>query len=112
MLIVTFESREHVITHLQGLEVQWPVLLDETCDLYRRYHMYSAGFWDIWGPRTWWAYLKEILKGNMPKPSTGNIQQRGGNVLIDEFGIIQFHHVGSGPADRPSVATLLRAVEQ
>jgi len=46
------------------------------------------------------------------KKSSGDIHQRGGDVLIDPHGIVRFHHVGSGPANRPAVDSLLRYVEE
>jgi len=72
--------------------------------------MLSASFLDIWGPRSWWAYLKEILKGRLPKTSHGDIYQRGGDLLIDPDGIVHLHHVGAGPADRPAVETILQKI--
>lgn len=38
------------------------------------------------------------------------VGQRGGDVLIDPAGIVRVHHVGDGPADRPSVESLLAAI--
>ena len=73
--------------------------------------MLSASFWDVWGPNTWWAYLKEILKGKKVKKSDGDIFQRGGDVLIDPGGTVRMHHVGVGPGDRPSVKALLNRVQ-
>ncbi len=73
--------------------------------------MFSASFWDIWGPKTWWAYFKEILQGHKPKKATGDIYQRGGDVLIDPDGIVRFHYVGDGPADRPSLDTIFQILE-
>ena len=35
--------------------------------------------------------------------------QQGGNVLIDPGGIVRCHHIGRGPADRPSVRVILAA---
>lgn len=74
--------------------------------------MLSASFRDIWGPGTWWAYLKEILKGAKLKKSEGDIAQRGGDVLIDPGGIVVLHHVGAGPADRPPVRRLLERIDR
>ena len=72
--------------------------------------MFSASFWDVWGAKTWWVYLKEIAKGQKLRKSTGDILQRGGDVLIDPTGIVRLHHVGRGPADRPAVETILRGI--
>ncbi len=107
MLVVTFESREAASTYALEAGIAWPMIIDEQRYLYNRYKMYRAGFWDIWGPATWWAYVKQLLKGNLPQQSSGDIHQRGGDVLIDDKGVIQLHHVGKGPADRPSVASIL-----
>lgn len=74
--------------------------------------MLSASFWDVWGPKTWWAYLKEIAKGKRLKKSEGDIFQRGGDVLIDPGGTVRLHHIGVGPADRPTVKALLKTIDR
>ena len=73
--------------------------------------MFSAGFWDLWGPRTWLAYLKLLAKGETLMKSEGDVEQRGGDVLIDPAGIIRLHHIGSGPGDRPAIEPVLEMVK-
>lgn len=85
----------------------WPLLVDATHQTYKNYGMLSASFWDVWGPKTWWVYLKELAKGQKLRRSMGDILQRGGDVLIDPTGIVRLHHVGRGPADRPTAETIL-----
>jgi hypothetical protein len=51
-----------------------------------------------------------MLRGHLPKKSSGEIHQRDGDVLIDPQGIARLHHVGAGPADRPPVETISRAI--
>ena len=109
-MIVTFESMQAASAYSRKSAITWPVIIDEQRHLYKRYRMYRASFWDIWGPSTWWVYFKQLLKGNLPQRASGDIHQRGGDVLIDDKGIIQLHHVGKGPADRPSVAVILNVV--
>jgi len=79
--------------------------------MYRKYGMLTASFWDIWGPKTWWVYLKEISKGAKLRRSEGDISQRGGDVLIDPSGIVSLHHIGAGPADRPPIERLLQRID-
>jgi len=110
ILLLTFESRELAERFKQKTETNWPILIDQQCHLYHWYNMYRADFWDIWGPMTWWAYVKELLRGNIPAFSSGDTNQRGGNVLIDGKGIVKLHHVGRGPTDRPSVESILQIV--
>lgn len=107
--VVTFEAPPFVRHYVAETRVPWPLLIDETRELYRAYGMLRAEFWDVWGPKTWTAYLKELLRGRLPVRSIADPMQRGGDVLIDPEGIVRVHHVGQGPSDRPSVAALLRA---
>jgi hypothetical protein len=110
VVVVTFEAELLARNYTEETILPWPLIVDENRELYRSYGMLSAGFWDIWGPSTWWAYLKEIVHGRFPKKSTGDISQRGGDVLIDPQGIVRLHHVGQGPSDRPSLDTILEIV--
>ena len=73
--------------------------------------MLSASFWDVWGPKTWWAYLKEIGKGKRVKKSEGDIYQRGGDVLIGPDETVHLHHIGVGPGDRPAIEALWNKID-
>ena len=110
MVVVTFENDFLARCYVEDTALMWPILIDTTRELYKAYGMLSASFWDIWGFNTWRVYFKELLKGNKPKKSEGDIYQRGGDVLIDPDGIVRLHHIGVGPADRPSVEQLLQMV--
>lgn len=111
VVVVTFEAGFLARRYMEENSLEWPLLVDANRDIYRAYGMLDAGFWDVWGPSTWWAYLKEILRGHLPKKSSGDIRQRGGDVLIDPEGIVRLHHVGSGPADKPKIDTILQAAD-
>lgn len=53
----------------------------------------------------------EILQGHKPKKATGDIYQRGGDILIDPDGIVRLHYIGDGPANRPSLDTIFQILE-
>ena len=108
--VVTFEAGFLARAYIEDTGLRWPLLIDTNRELFSAYGMLAAGFWDIWGPATWWAYLKEIARGRLPVKSQGDISQRGGDVLIDPDGIVRLHHVGKGPADRPSPESILRVL--
>ncbi|MBU0729607.1 MAG: redoxin domain-containing protein [Proteobacteria bacterium] len=114
VVVVTFETGFLARAYIDETGLKWPVLLDETREQYRVYGMLNAGFWDIWGPSTWWAYMKEIARGNFPKKphDKTDVSQRGGDILIDPAGTVRMHHVGKNPADRPAVATILSIIYQ
>ena len=84
--------------------------LDLEKSLYHHYGMFSAGFWDLWGPRSWLAYLKLIAKGQKLQKTEGDVEQRGGDVVIDPDGVIRLHHIGSGPGDRPDIDSVLAMI--
>ena len=85
---------------------------DSERKLYRHFGMLKAGFWDLWGPSSLFAYLQLLLKGRKIEPSTADIHQRGGDVLIDPQGWVRFHHIGRGPADRPNIETIFQVIER
>lgn len=107
--MVTFEATPFVRAYIAETNITWPILIDGDRSLYRAYGMHRGRLRDIWGLRTWLAYAKELARGRLPRYSGGDTRQLGGDVLIDPTGIVRLHHVGIGPADRPSVATILEA---
>ncbi len=112
VVVVTFEAGFLARAYIEDTGLAWPLLIDSTREVYKAYDMLEATLWDIWGSATWWAYFRELLRGHLPKKSEGDINQRGGDVLLDPEGMIRFHHVGQGPADRPSARSLLRVLDR
>ena len=108
-LVVTFEGREAAREYLDETGLAWPLLVDTDRRLYRAYHMQKARLRHLWGFATIRAYGREALRGRFPRIPRADSVQQGGNVLIDPAGLVRYHHVGSGPADRPTVATVLAA---
>lgn len=108
--VVTFEASSTARRYQNDTGLDWPLLVDESRQLYSAYGMMTAGFWDLWGFSTWQAYIKEIARGHRLKSSSGDIHQRGGDVLIDPDGMVRLHHISKGPADRPPVKVILQTV--
>ncbi len=111
IVVVTFETGFLARSYVEDTSLAWPLLVDDTRETYRNYGMLSASFWDVWGPKTWWALLKEIVKGKKLIKSEGDIYQRGGDVLIGPGGTVHLHQIGVGPGDRPTVEALLSKID-
>ncbi len=111
VIVVTFELGPLVQAYVRETGLRWPLLVDESRALYSAYGMDRGQWWDIWGPASWWAYAKLLIQGRRLHRSDGDVNQLGGDVLIDPTGIVRLHHVGSGLADRPSVSSLLELVQ-
>ena len=108
-LVVTFEGQQEAREYLDETRLIWPLLVDTERQLYRAYEMGAARLRHLWGFATMRAYGREALRGRFPRIPRADPVQQGGNVLIDPAGVVRLHHVGSGPADRPTVATVLAA---
>ena len=108
-LVVTFEGREAAHEYVDETGLIWPLLVDVERQLYRAYGMRAARLRHLWGFATMRAYGREALRGRFPRVPRADTVQQGGNVLIDSAGVVRLHHVGGGPADRPTVATVLAA---
>ncbi len=112
IVVVTFEVRERAEEYVREVGLGWPLLIDRRRVLYGGYGM-GHGHWSaIWGPTTWWAYARSIARGGRPRRPTDDVHQLGGDVLVDPMGRVALHHVGKGPADRPTVAVLLERIRQ
>ena len=109
VVVVTFQGGPLVRAYLDETRFPWSILIDEERDVYRAYGMFQARLRHLWGPATWWAYCKEFVRGQLARSPVGDTWQQGGDVLVDPGGVVRFHHVGTGPADRPSITELLQA---
>jgi AhpC/TSA antioxidant enzyme len=112
ILVVTFEAQERAEAYVRETGLRWPLLIDRQRALYGAYDMGPGRWWAIWGPATLWAYIRLIGRGHRPRRPTGDIQQLGGDILVDPMGMVALHHVGKGPADRPAVSALLERIRQ
>ena len=98
------------VAYMRETELQWPLLVDRERTLYKAYGMERGEAWDLYGPPAIWTYLKLLGRGRRLRRSGSDVEQLGGDVLVDPEGIVRLHHVGAGPADRPEVSVLLEAV--
>ncbi len=108
--VVTFDAGPMAEAYVRETELAWPLLVDSDRSLYRGYGMERGSTWNIYGPAAIRVYLRLLLRGRSLKGPGTDVHQLGGNVLIDPSGIVRFHHVSKGPADRPAVSTLLDPV--
>jgi hypothetical protein len=111
VIVITFEPERLITLPPAEAAEDFPYYVDKGRQLYRYYGFLKAGFWDLWGPPTWLSYLRLLLKGRKIMKSESDIYQRGGDVLIDQRGMIRFHHIGAGPADRPDLDVIFNLVE-
>jgi hypothetical protein len=112
VLVITFETGPMAEAYVRRTGLPWPLLVDQSRQLYEGYGMLRGRWWDIYGPASWWLYAKLLVQGRRLRRPTDDVHQLGGDVLIDPAGIVRLHHIGRGPADRPEVSRLLEVVRQ
>ena len=111
IVVVTFEIPQRVKAYMAETDFPWSFLIDVSRSLYDVYGMNRGSFQAIWGPQNWGEYFRLMVRGRMPRLPHDDVYQLGGDVLIDSGGIVRLHHVSRGPADRPSIDSLLSAVK-
>ena len=108
VLVITFQGGPLVEAYARETQLPWPILIDGSRRLYRAYGMEHGRWRNLIGPAAIGAYARLMLRGRLPRsPQGADVKQLGGDVIIDPNGIVRYHHIGSGPADRPDVGELL-----
>lgn len=111
VVVVTFQSGAMTEAYVRETNLPWPVLIDDRLTLYHSYGMERGRRRDVFGIASITTYIKLMMRGRKLHKLTADPLQLGGDVLIDPEGTIRLHHVGRGPADRPSVESILNIVQ-
>jgi len=109
VLVVTFEAPRAARAYVEETGTRWPLISDESRSLYEAYGMGRARWRHLLGPSALLAYVREAVRGRVPRWPSADPVQQGGDVLIDPAGIVRLVHVGAGPGHRPPVERLLAA---
>ncbi len=94
---------------------QWhfPILADPERTGYHAFGLERLSWHRVFSPATLKLYLKLFRKGLVRQDYGENdVYQAGGDFLIDRNGTILFAHRSEEPADRPSISTLLKAIDR
>jgi alkyl hydroperoxide reductase subunit AhpC len=110
--VVTFEFGPLAAAYVAETQLEWPLLVDSERTLYKAYGMEHGTWWNLYGPASIRVYLKLMARGRRLRRPGSDTQQLGGDVLIDPQGVVRLHHIGAGPADRPTITALLEPVKK
>ena len=110
IVLISFETPVRAELYVKETGLAWPLIIDEPRSLYEAFGMDPGSFQAIWSPKNWGVYLRIIAKGRLPKLPRNDVNQLGGDVLIDPDGKVKIHHVSRSPTDRPPIDSLLAGV--
>ena len=109
VLIISFSAPPFARVWLEETKAPFSLLLDENREIYHRYGL-ERSFLRSWSPKTIWYYLlnwKDRSKSKLPD----DLNQLGGDFIVDAQGILRFVYPSYEPVDRPSMSQLFSVLE-
>lgn len=111
VMAVTFESAERVREYREREPISYPILRDPERVAYRAFGLQRRErAASIWRPKTSWYYVKNMVRGRLPRVARADYYQLGGDVLLSPSGAVCWVYRSQEPADRPSVELILKEV--
>ncbi len=110
--VVSFAEVSILKRYANDLRLQFPLLSDPERTAYKAYGLLKGSVWSIFGPKTFWQYVRLMSRGRRFRGIQADPLQLGGDFVIDGEGIVRFAYRSEDPADRPSVERLLEAVRK
>jgi len=113
VVAVSFSRPERVNAYLQRYPLPFPAVADPQREAYRQFGLGRATWGEILRPRVLARYFGLIFRGWLPKrPDAGeDLHQLGGDFVLDRQRRLVYAYRSTDPADRPTPAQLLQAVQ-
>ncbi len=113
LALVTFAAAEYVEAYQEEHELPFPILLDPDRATYRSYGLGRGPVARVWGWRMVREYVRILRRSGLGRlqRSTEDTLQLGGDFVVAPDGTLAWAFWGAGPDDRPTVETLLTAVQ-
>ena len=113
VLVISFAPANKLDRYRNDLKLPFPIGSDPGGKAYADYGLGKGSRWKIWHPRTLLKYLGYALKGKKIKrpKKDDDLSQLGGDFVIDAQGRVLLAHASERPDDRPSVDTLIAALQ-
>ena len=113
VLVVSFSPQAWLADYRADLALPFPVGADADRVAYRAWGLESASTWQVWHPRTILRYAALTARGMKAERSKGeDLNQLGGDFVVDARGRIAWEHKSARPDDRPSIRHVLRALRR
>jgi hypothetical protein len=110
VVLVTFTRQRNLRAFRRLLELNYPVLVDETRAVYRAYGLERGRWWRVWSWGTLRTYGRLLRTGHRLRRPTEDTRQLGGDFVVDPGGRVAYGYRSRTPDDRPSVDELVAAV--
>ena len=113
VLAVTMSKPPFLRAYVKERAWSFPVVLDPDLEAYRLFGLERISWWTYLRGGVIAGYLRLIFRGWMPRmPNKGeDVNQLGGDFILDEQRRLIFAYPSRVPTDRPTVATLIDVLE-
>jgi len=113
VVVVAFSEPATLVHYQEHHQWHFPILADPERKAYQAFGLERLSWHRVYSLATLKLYLKLFRKGLVRQDyGESDVYQAGGDFLIDRNGTILFAHRSDEPADRPSVSTLLKAIDR
>lgn len=112
VVLVTFTRPRNLRGYRGRLGLPYPVLADEARAAYRAFGLGRGPWWRVWGPATWWRYVRALAAGERVERPTEDTLQLGGDVVVGRDGRVSYLYRSRAPTDRPPLDELVAAVRE
>jgi len=112
IVIVSFAEPAKLVPYLEYHRWPFTVLADPERKAYAAFALNRLSWWHVFSLATLKLYFKLLRKG-LQRQDFGkeDIYQAGGDFVLDREGNILFAYRSEDPGDRPSVGSLLMAID-
>ncbi len=111
-LVISFAQVEELARFRSNLNLPFPIAADPEQLAYREYDLGKGNTWQVWHPKTVLKYLGYAASGKkIERPKTGeDLNQLGGDFLIDAQGVLGYAFRSLRPDHRPPMSELTTAL--
>jgi hypothetical protein len=111
IVAVSFGTPQWARLWLQETQAPITVLLDTERELYRAMAL-KRSVWRSWGVHNLAFYAAAIARGRKMHGYRGDMNQLGGNLIIDTNAIVRWLYRSKDPTDRPQPDQIISELEQ
>jgi peroxiredoxin len=113
IVVVSFSEPAMLALYQKHHQWRFPVLADPERAAYHAFGLEQLSWHRVFSPATLKLYLKLFRKGLVRQDYGNNdVYQAGGDFVIDGSGAVYYAHRSEDPADRPTMSTLLKAIDK
>jgi hypothetical protein len=113
IIVISFAEPAQLRLYQKYHGWRFSVLADPKRMAYKAFDLPRLSWWRVFSPATLKLYLKLLRQGKRPRDyGREDIQQAGGDFLVNRAGNILYAHCSREPSDRPTAERLLQEIDR